>query len=175
MRFTKRNLMSKYGFLCNDDDLQVFSRHRSWSLAAHHAIYVFCNATTRMHSPANLLLFSLCAVKDKPEAGPSAYDSPNSSPSIYFEPYPLHKAASVSQSLGLRSCLPSLRRRRRPQCLSTDDDDFDFAPSAACAKGYTRPRSRIGTSKWEFPPTAAAVPHLRFFNSSFTEHTETPH
>ena len=135
MRFTKRNLMSKYGFLCNDDDLQVFSRHRSWSLAAHHAIYVFCNATTRMHSPANLLLFSLCAVKDKPEAGPSAYDSPNRSPSIYFKPYPLHKAASVSQSLGLRSCLSSLRRRRRrPQRLSIDLDD-DFAPSAACAKG----------------------------------------
>ncbi len=51
---------------------------------------------------------------------------------------------------------------------------LDFGPSAACAKGYTRTRSRIGPSKWEFAPAPAAVAYARFFNSLFTKHTETP-
>ncbi|KJA26147.1 hypothetical protein HYPSUDRAFT_133486 [Hypholoma sublateritium FD-334 SS-4] len=111
---------------------------------------------------------SLRREKDKPEAGPSAYDT---APSSYFEVYP--KAAHSLRSRMRRS--PSATQAPAPpppdaQYAFPSLDD-DFAPPAPHAHGYTRTRSRTGPSKWDAPP---AVPHLRFSHSSSTQHTETP-
>ncbi len=161
------------------------SRHR-WCLAVHHAVYSAAPHSSAQRTPRKSSSFlSLRREKDKPEAGPSAYDGAgpsNASPSSYFEVYPRPKTASVSQSLRSRiRRSPSVTQTPPPpsphasaQTYAFPSLEDDFTPSAAHANGYTRTRSRTGPSKWESSPAAAAVPNLRFSNSSSTQHTETP-
>lgn len=136
------------------------------------------------------------------DAGPFAYDGPNSSstsPSSYFDVYPKPKTSIISNSLKSRiRRSPSSTQTAGPShqaspnvyqshvgdvfakgptyTFPTLDLDDDFSTSAALpmAYGYTRTRSRTGPSgKSKWEPVPG-VPQLRFSNSSSTQHTETP-
>jgi len=125
------------------------------------------------HQPRKSSSFlSLRREKEKP--------TPDStSPSSYFDVYPRSKSASVARSIKsrIRRSSPSRISPRHSDVATyafpTFDSPDDFSsPPAPLANGhYTRTRSRTGPSgKSEWHP----VPHLRFSNSSSTQHTETP-